>query len=303
MKTSQPISIVIPTFGREQVLLDTLKQLFAQQPAATEIVVVDQTPTHHSETIQQLEEWDRRGWIRWLLRTEPSIPKSMNYGLQQATQPIVLFLDDDIRVGSGFVAAHVEAHRTYPEAKAVVGQVLQPGEHPRVYKARGVRQGLRADLEFPFLSDQSMVVRNVMAGNLSVERSLALQVGGFDENFSGVAYRFETEFARRMTAAGAQIRFWPAASINHLRAERGGTRSTGSHLTSADPKHGIGDYYYAFLHGTRLEAWRYSVYRLFREVRTRFHATHPWWIPVKLLGEWRAFWAGRKMAMAKRAAD
>jgi hypothetical protein len=34
-------------------------------------------------------------------------------------------------------------------------------------------------------------------------------------------------------------------------------------------------------------AW-YLLRRPLREVRTRFHLRHPWWIPVKLLGELRA---------------
>ncbi len=291
--------MVIPTYLREQVLLETVQVVLNQVPSLVEVLIVDQSPGHETPVAQQLQAWHDEGLIRWIRLAEPSIPKSMNHGLRLATQPVVLFLDDDLTAASTLVDSHWKVHQQFPEAVAVVGQVLQPGEEPRDSPAREPRTGLRADLEFPFFRSEADWVSNVMAGNLSVNRNYALHVGGFDENFIGVAYRFETEFARRLIAGGGKIRFCPEASINHLRAERGGTRSTGSHLTSADPKYGMGDYYFAFLHGDASEAWGYSVQRLFREVRTRFHLRHPWWIPVKLVGELRALWRGWWMARRK----
>ncbi len=293
------VSVVIPTYQREQVLLETIQVVLSQVPLPREILIVDQSPGHETSVAQQLQAWHDQGSIRWIRLAEPSIPKSMNHGLRLATQPVVLFLDDDLTTASTLVDWHWQTHQQFPEAVAVVGQVLQPGEVSRSVPSKEPRTGLRADLEFPFFRSEADWVSNVMAGNLSVKRDYALKVAGFDENFVGVAYRFETEFARRLIAGGGKIRFSPEASINHLRAERGGTRSTGSHMTSADPKYGMGDYYYAFLHGSLIEASRYSVNRMFREVRTRFHLSHPWWIPVKLVGELRAMWLGWKMAREK----
>jgi GT2 family glycosyltransferase len=293
------VSVVIPTYRREQVLLDTIRVVLNQNPLPQELLVVDQSPDHEAFVSQQLQSLHDEGRILWIRLAEPSIPKSMNHGLRMATQPVVLFLDDDLTAASTLVDWHWRTHQQFPEAVAVVGQVLQPDEVPRDVPAKEPRKGLRADLEFPFFRSEPDWVSNVMAGNLSVNRDYALKVGGFDENFIGVAYRFETEFARRVIAGGGKIRFCPEASINHLRAERGGTRSTGSHLTSADPKYGTGDYYFAFLHGGAPEAWRYSVQRVFREVRTKFHLRHPWWIPVKLVGELRALWRGWRMAATK----
>jgi SAM-dependent methyltransferase len=124
---------------------------------------------------------------------------------------------------------------------------------------------------------------------LSVDRALALSVGGFDENFiPPVSFRFETEFAKRLIAAGGKIRFSPEASIRHLRISTGGTRSRGSHMASFSPLHGAGDYYYALRCGKGLDRILYMLRRPFREVRTKFHLLHPWWIPVKFIGELRA---------------
>jgi GT2 family glycosyltransferase len=290
---SIPISIVIPTFDRGELLLATVRMLLNLPEPADELLIVDQTPEPPGPVAEQLRTWEQDGTVRWIRLNRPSIPHAMNVGLQSARSPIVLFLDDDIIPDSRLVAAHrarhagPDAHRVW----AVVGQVLQPGEQPRARNGYQSTGGLLADLEFPFWSTESAQVANVMAGNLSVRREQALSVGGFDENFAGSAYRFETEFCRRLLAAGGRVHYEPAAGLRHLRAARGGTRIAGNHLASASPRHGMGDYYFALRSGLSLESAAYILRRPFREVRTRFHMARPWFIPVKLVGEARAFWA------------
>lgn len=286
-----PVSIVIPTYDRGDVLLDTVRALIALREPADELLIVDQTPHPPAAISAQLTEWDRSGTIRWIRLEHPSIPHAMNVGLESARSPLVLFLDDDIIPADNLVAAHRARHAACDSPWAVVGQVLQPGEEPHARNGFQRSTGLRADLDFPFWSTETATVANVMAGNLSLHRDRALSIGGFDENFRGAAYRFETEFCRRLLAAGGTVQFEPAASIRHLRAERGGTRRGGNHLTSASPHHGMGDYYFALRSGLSLESARYMLRRPFREVRTRFHLRQPWYIPLKLIGEARAFWA------------
>ena len=294
------LSIVIPTYLREHVLLETLRFLLAAPTPAGEILVVDQSPEHLPEISETLSAWNESGRIRWIRLPHPSITKAMNHGLREAVGPLVLFLDDDIVPCSDIVREHQRMHADDPLLWATVGQVIQPWQTPEAIDPPRKQQGLRIDSDFPFHSTIDNEVRNVMAGNLCVNRERALSIGGFDENFVGSAFMFETEFARRIGNAGGMIRFLGNAGIRHLRASSGGTRSRGSHLTSASPLHGQGDYYYAFLHGRPLEKWIYSLRRIVREVSTKFHATHPWWVPVKLVGEIRAFWAGWRMARKKR---
>jgi GT2 family glycosyltransferase len=285
------ISIVIPTFDRGDVLLDTVRTLFALRDRADEVLIVDQTPQPAASVADQLRSWESSGALRWLRLDRPSIPHAMNVGLQSATSEVVLFLDDDIVPDPQLVAAHRAAHAANRAAWGVVGQVLQPGEEPHARHGYTQTFGLKADLDFPFWSTETASVANVMAGNLSVRREQALDVGGFDENFMGAAYRFETEFCRRLLAAGGEVRFEPTAGLRHLRVQRGGTRTVGSHLTSASPRHGMGDYYFALRSGLSLDSAGYMLRRPFREVCTRFHLRRPWYIPVKLVGEARAFCA------------
>ncbi|HEY0372033.1 MAG TPA: hypothetical protein VGD79_08520, partial [Thermoanaerobaculia bacterium] len=148
-------------------------------------------------------------------------------------------------------------------------------------------------LDFRFNSAEGAFITNVMAGNLSVKRDRALQIGGFDENFVGAAYRFETDFAMRVANAGGRIWFEPKASIRHLQLQTGGLRSYGDHRSAPVPAHSAGDYYFALQHMPRF--WPYAVRRMVQNVATRYLATHPWLIPAKLVGEARGLLLARKL--------
>lgn len=293
---SNLVSIAVPTFRRETVLLETIQHLLSLPTPAVEILIVDQTSEHDQATNDQLSRWSRQGAIRWIRREQPSITAAMNHALEVAATPLVMFLDDDVVPISDLVKLHQQAHLQDGTLWATVGQIIQPWQEPARIEPPRAMKSLRTDFDFPFHSTVDADVQNAMAGNLCVNRAKALSIGGFDETFVGSAYRFETDFARRVVKAGGRIHFLGSAGLRHLKATAGGTRSEGSHLTSASPAHGFGDYYYAFRHGTAAEAWGYSGRRIIGEVRTRFHLRHPWWIPVKLLGEFRAMVAGFRAA-------
>ena len=290
--TPLSLSIVIPTYRREEVLLNTIGDLLPLMERAgfgSELIVVDQTQKHDGNTERKLRKFHRAGKIRWVRPDVPHITRSMNLGVRRAKGNIVLFLDDDIVPSRRLLTGHVDAYRKQPDAWAVAGQVLQPWDEPeRVsYAPRGGT--LHRYLDFPFYSVDGAFVENAMAGNLSVRKQRFIRLGGFDENFTPpVASRFESEFAKRLVLRGGKIWFEPGASIRHLRVSTGGTRSGGNHLTSISPVHGAGDYYYAFRCASGLERLKYILKRPFREIRTKFHLRHPWYIPLKLAGEFRA---------------
>ncbi len=294
------LSLVIITYGRDQVLAETLGYLLPQLAAleaATELLVVDQTPRHAPAVEQQLTAWHGAGAIRWLRLAEPNLTHAMNVGLVEARGELVLYTDDDIIPAEGLVAAHLAAYQEFPEADAVVGQILQPGESAEDIPFAPSGDKLRRYLDFPFRGVRGAWIEGAMAGNFSMRRAKALAIGGFDENFTPpVASRFETEFAKRLIDHGGKIRFYPQASIHHLQAASGGTRSKGIHLASASPRYGVGDCYYAFRHGRGWGLWSYLLKRPFREIRTRFHLRHPWYIPVKFVGELRALVMGWRLA-------
>lgn len=276
------LSAVIPTYGRDDVLLDTIGYLGNLDPAPAEILIIDQTSRHSPSTAQTLEILSASGRIRWIRLDRPSIPHAMNVGLLRARAPVVLFLDDDIVPGSQLIRAHTRAHE---QSAVVVGQVLQPGEEPTT----------TATSSFHFYSDRPQWITDLMAGNFSIRRELALDLGGFDENFVRAAYRFETEFAERIRSSGKKILFEPRASIRHLRASRGGTRAYGHHLRTARPGHAVGAYYHVLRSrdgGSRLAG---IAHRFVSSIRTRHHLVRPWWIPATIAAEILGFFWGLRL--------
>ena len=232
--TSLSVTVAIPTYGRDHVLVDTIRHVLALVPPPAEVIVLDQSKEHIAEVTRTLEGWNRSAAIRWLRLSEPLIPRALNRGLIEARHDIVLFLDDDIVPESGLVKAHVNAHEQ-TKASLVAGRVVQPWQ-------RGIN--FSRDIEFHFASCRPVWIEEFMAGNFSISRQFALKIGGFDEHFVRVAYNFEAEFAYRWRNAGYGIYFEPAAKIHHLRATVGGTRTFGEHLRSVRPNHSVGAYYY-----------------------------------------------------------
>jgi GT2 family glycosyltransferase len=282
-------TIAIPTYNRGEILVKTVEHLVRLAHPAESILLVDQTLEHTHQVHERLQAWATAGTVQWIRLSEPSVPKAMNVALRTATSDLVLFLDDDIVPGANLVQAHEHAHRE--DVWAVAGQVLQPGQMEHHFTI--LHEGVLPDLEFPFNHDASCDIENVMAGNLSVDRSRALSIGGFDENFIGAAYRFETDFARRVIAAGGRIRYEPAATLHHLHLATGGIRAHGDHRSSPKPSHSAGDYYFALWNIPAPRA--YAAHRLLKNVCTRWHLAHPWAIPLKLVAELRGFLLARRL--------
>jgi GT2 family glycosyltransferase len=287
------LTVAIPTYRREGVLLDTLRDLMALQPGPAEILVQDQTERHEPATDEQLAALHAAGRIRWVRLDVPSIPQAMNRGLLEATHDTVLFLDDDIRPEPELLAAHLAAHQGHGGV-LVAGRVIQPWQE-------GVDFTEETGSHFAAL--RAAWVDEFIGCNFSVPRVKALALGGFDENFVKVAYRFEAEFSHRFRATGGRIWFEPTACLHHLKDAGGGTRTFGNHLTTWRPDHAVGAYYFSLRTGAFSDFLR----RPLRAVVTRHHLRHPWQVFGTLLAElrgmawaWRLHQAGPRHVQATR---
>jgi len=278
------LTVAIPTYGRDGVLTASVADLLDLDPPPWELLIVDQTPRHDAATEERLARWHDEGRIRWLRLERPSITGAMNRALLEAQGDRILFLDDDIRPAPDLLRAHQRAGERDPEAM-VAGRVLQPWHNEREDPPGA---------PFLFNSLEPRGVNAFMGGNVAIPLTRARALGGFDTNFVKVAYHFEAEFAHRWCDSGGRINYEPSALIHHLRAERGGTRSYGKHLTTLQPDHAVGRYYFLLRTRPPGQALIGSIAALLQSVRTRHHLRRPWWIPATLLAELRGLvWALR----------
>lgn len=267
------ISVVIPSFQREGVLVDTARLVLAQLGEGDEILVVDQTARHQAETEAALAELARSGRLRWVRKARPSICEAMNVGVLLARREIVVFLDDDVVPAPGLLDVYREAFAESPELHAVNGQVLQLWNDGAVDRVRDFELG------FDFAYSEPAEVVPALTCNFAVRREVFLAAGGMDETFEGGAHRCDADLGYRLRAfAGRPLRFEPRASVRHLQAG-GGTRAHGAKDSWASIGSAVGDHYL----GLRWFGWRgalrHSVARLFRAPVNRRTLRRPWLVP------------------------
>lgn len=228
METNTPqVSVIVPTYRREEVLCDTLDHLAALSHADYELIVVDQTPQHREETGRYLEELAARlpGRYRYIHLDSPGLPRARNIGAREARGDYLLYCDDDIVPPRDLIEMHlrnfaepdvgavtggirVETVRMPPQTKPCVilpnGRLLQYWEHQ---VARGETDSL-------------------IGCNMSVPRALALEVGLFDEGYIGKANWEETDFSFRIRRRGYRLVYDPGAAVVHLGHVSGGVRAS-----------------------------------------------------------------------------
>ncbi len=102
-----PISTIIPTLDRPERLRRTLASLLAQEVHPAEIIIVDASPVpvEESALADLLAGLAPAPRLVCLRPTERGAAVQRNQGFAAATQPFILFADDDIDLEPGCVAA------------------------------------------------------------------------------------------------------------------------------------------------------------------------------------------------------
>lgn len=232
------LSVVVVTYQREQVLVDTLRVLLAQDYAAWELLVVDQTPAHARETEAFLAAHVDR--LRWIRLEQPSMTHARNVGIEAAQGEIVLFCDDDVIAGPDLLGAHAR-HYADPSVGGVTGRTTATigGPHPQA-------QRIRHDGSVISYPDASTLgeTDGVFGCNMSWRREVLLCVGGFDETYIGRAHREETDLSLRVRRLGYRLVYDPEAAVEHLVAP-GGSRVAAGRSEYAYGWHHNNAYFYS----------------------------------------------------------
>jgi GT2 family glycosyltransferase len=209
------VSLVIPSYNREELLVATLRAAFIQDYPDLEILVIDQTKQHLPETQAFLDA--NKGRFTRITPDFASVTKARNEGLRRAKGGIIVFTDDDVSFEAGFISAHVAAHADGTDI--VQGRVTEHGSR-RPSQPTWLSDSLRFKGGDNY--DRDGVTNNITGCNFSITREVIERVGFFDENFKGVSVREESDYARRAFKAGLKFKFSAKAALFHHRSVTGG---------------------------------------------------------------------------------
>jgi GT2 family glycosyltransferase len=256
------ISVIIPTYGREEPLRDTISDILAQDYPNFEILVVDQTPTHQPETKTYLQNLADAHKIQWFRLEWASLPGARNYAVERSKGDIILFIDDDVQMPPNYLQNHAKNYLEKPEVGAVAGRVFDRMKLSdsggsltiEMLPPEAMNPGIawyHIDLVHTVKPQQVLSARGC---NMSFRRSVFDQYNlRFDERFRGSAVREESDFCLRFRKTGYIIWYDPDASLIHLGEETGGCHD----ISTRSIQYQITFYHNHFLMGLKnLNLWQ-----------------------------------------------
>ncbi len=196
------ISIIIPTYNRPESLLRLLESLAAQQGVdwdAGEVLVVDDGSSVPYEAALSGREWPFA--LRLLRQENGGEARARNTGAEQAAGELLLFLDDDMELRPGYVAAMCAEYERRPDW-ILIGNMQTPVEPDGTIFQRVMAAQLTPTVfgEVPFTA--------ILAGVLGMSAALYQALGGMqpipdqkrggwiDLAFAYQAYQRQTHFFR-----------------------------------------------------------------------------------------------------------
>jgi len=194
------LSIVIATRDRAARLATALDSLRTQQGAPEfEVIVADNGSS--DDTAGVVAEFALRApfSLRRVYAGEPNRGAARNAGVAASSGEIVTFVDDDVVLPEGFVAAHARAHAAGSRL-AVAGPILNVASAERR----------------PLPNAANFSNAFLCTCNASLLRSDFDAVGGFDERFNLYGWE-DTELGLRLRAAGVRRAFAWDAFLYHVK--------------------------------------------------------------------------------------
>ncbi len=227
MVTSAPqVSVVIPTFGRSELLLNCVASIIGGCYEDYEILVIDQDPTQqlrHGLT----QRFPGECRLRYFFLDRAGASRARNLGLQEARGEIVAFIDDDAIADRIWLQAICEAFETFqPPPALIAGRIdpAWPGKRPQWYP-----QDCEYLLGLYNIGDELCPMPEhdqPIGANMAGLRQAILALGGFDENLGPNYFRKrpmvtgeDALLGRRARQAGYKVLYQPRARVCHQISE------------------------------------------------------------------------------------
>lgn len=214
---SLSVSVIIPVWNGRPFLAECLDSLFAQGESALEVIAVDNASSDGSaDFIAQHYPQVH------LVRNARNLGFSggCNVGLRQARGEVLVLLNQDAHVQSGWLAALNQAFATHPAAGIVGGQGWYP-DRKRVQHAGGwVDWPLGYARHYGYGATEAgewgvaRQVEFVTGAAMAIRRTVIESIGLLDEGF-WPGYFEDIDYCLRARQAGFEVWYWPGAAFVH----------------------------------------------------------------------------------------
>jgi len=202
-------AVAIPTQRRAAYLDVALASVIDQVRAGgADLVVVDDGPDQDTRDVAA------RHGARYLAHDRPrGLNAARNTAIEATDAELVCFLDDDVRVDAGWLAALVAAAAELPdEVGCLTGPIRARFEDHRFRTCR--REG--PPITHLELGPADTDAAHAWGANMAVRRSAVQRAGPFAAHHQ--LYGDEQEWQARLRASGGRIRYVAAAGVEHRRA-------------------------------------------------------------------------------------
>jgi glycosyltransferase involved in cell wall biosynthesis len=195
------LSVVIATRDRAAFLERALESLAVQVDAPEfEVVIADNGSSDATAEIVARHAQTGRFPLQRVFVAEPNRSAARNAGIAAASGPLVVFVDDDVWLPPGFLAAHDRAHKSGVFPLAVTGPIVNVPSYEAQPK--------------PAWRNYSKAF--FCTCNVSVPRSALLAVGCFDANFKLYGWE-DTELGLRLRRHDVRRVFAWDAYLWHIK--------------------------------------------------------------------------------------
>lgn len=224
--SAAPLSVVICTRDRPEVLARCLAALMAQASRAGQIVVIDNSSHRSAEAVTA-----QFSGVAYVHEPRPGLSVARNAGIQASKGAVIAFTDDDVEPSPSWTAEIVRAFAS-AEVDAVTGLVLParldtPAQCYFQFKMGGFGSAcVPLIFDRRFLDETKAMgaqVWRIGAGaNMAFRRSVFDRVGLFDERLGAGASGCseDSELWYRLIAAGGACLFEPRAVVAHHHREQ-----------------------------------------------------------------------------------
>ncbi len=210
------LSIVMVLFNRFELTMLSLASLRDNFAGAIELILVDNASTDATRRIASYVQ--SASIIN--LSANIGFLRACNLGLAEATAPAVLFLNNDVELAHGAVAAALSRLTSAADIGAIGGKIIRTNgllqEAGSIIWNDGTTVGYMRDGQ-PLAAEANFVrdVDYCSAVFLLARTALVRELGCFDEAFAP-AYFEDADLCVRMIEAGYRIVYDPDIVVHHL---------------------------------------------------------------------------------------